>query len=104
MAGSQIRQVFTLNACAHNATEELERLERAFDGVKRQLLGRLHDVARAQLFQQAPEVATPPPLLQAQQQRMLGPPEARPASGNGSSNGAHSGNNGAPAQAATELR
>ncbi|EFJ52916.1 arogenate/prephenate dehydrogenase [Volvox carteri f. nagariensis] len=33
-----------------NATDELERLEKAFDTVKKQLFGRLHDIARAQLF------------------------------------------------------
>lgn len=33
-----------------SATEELERLEHAFDRVKKQLFGRLHDIARAQLF------------------------------------------------------
>lgn len=39
-----------------NATEELQRLEHAFDSVKKQLFARLHAVARLQLFQQAPEV------------------------------------------------
>jgi hypothetical protein len=33
-----------------HSAEELERLEKAFDTVKKQLLGRLHDIARAQLF------------------------------------------------------
>jgi len=33
-----------------NATDELERLENAFEAVKKQLLGRLHDIARAQIF------------------------------------------------------
>lgn len=33
-----------------NATQELERLEQAFDEVKKQLFGRLHDKLRAQLF------------------------------------------------------
>uniref|UniRef100_A0A7I4DKM4 Prephenate/arogenate dehydrogenase domain-containing protein n=1 Tax=Physcomitrium patens TaxID=3218 RepID=A0A7I4DKM4_PHYPA len=33
-----------------NATEELERLEIAFDSIKRQLFGQLHDVLRKQLF------------------------------------------------------
>ncbi|KAG2447681.1 hypothetical protein HYH02_007141 [Chlamydomonas schloesseri] len=33
-----------------NATDELERLEQAFDTVKKQLFGRLHDIARQQLF------------------------------------------------------
>lgn len=32
-----------------NATEELERLGYAFDAVKKQLLGRLHDLARKQI-------------------------------------------------------
>ena len=41
-----------------NATEELQRLEHAFDSVKEQLFARLHAVARTQLFQQAPEVRT----------------------------------------------
>lgn len=34
--------------------EELDRLEHAFDTVKKQLLGRLHDIARAQLFPTLP--------------------------------------------------
>ncbi|XP_077216249.1 prephenate dehydrogenase family protein [Tasmannia lanceolata] len=34
-----------------NATEELQRLENAFDSVKRQLFGQLHDVLRKQLFE-----------------------------------------------------
>ncbi len=46
-----------------NATEELERLEHAFDSVKKQLFRRLHDVARAQLFQQAPAAPTKPRRL-----------------------------------------
>jgi len=33
-----------------NATEELERLEQGFEQVKKQLFGRLHDIARAQIF------------------------------------------------------
>lgn len=32
-----------------NATEELERLGYAFDAVKKQLLGRLHELARKQI-------------------------------------------------------
>ena len=43
-----------------NATEELQRLELAFESVKKQLLGRLHDIARAQLFQQAPGTSASP--------------------------------------------
>lgn len=43
-----------------NATEELQRLELAFESVKKQLFGRLHDIARAQLFQQAPGAAASP--------------------------------------------
>eukprot|EP00878_Enallax_costatus_P026206 GHUV01028093.1.p1 GENE.GHUV01028093.1~~GHUV01028093.1.p1 ORF type:complete len:357 (+),score=134.33 GHUV01028093.1:1396-2466(+) len=42
-----------------NATEELERLEKAFDVVKKQLFGRLHDIARKQLFPSAPPTALP---------------------------------------------
>ncbi|KAG0593324.1 hypothetical protein KC19_1G321400 [Ceratodon purpureus] len=38
-----------------NATEELERLELAFDSIKRQLFGQLHDVLRKQLFGGADE-------------------------------------------------
>ena len=33
-----------------NATQELDRLEKAFDGVRRQLFSRLHDRVRSQLF------------------------------------------------------
>ncbi|KAI8464533.1 MAG: hypothetical protein J3K34DRAFT_440097 [Monoraphidium minutum] len=43
--------LFLYNA---NATEELQRLEVAFDRVKKQLLGRMHDIVRQQL--QLPEV------------------------------------------------
>lgn len=43
-----------------NATEELQRLEHAFESVKKQLFGRLHDIARAQLFQQAPGAVPSP--------------------------------------------
>lgn len=50
---------------AQNATEELERLEHAFDSVKKQLLRRLRDVAREQLFQQAPAAAPERLLLRA---------------------------------------
>ena len=46
-----------------NATEELERLEHAFDSVKKQLFRRLHDVARAQLFQQALAAPLPKRLM-----------------------------------------
>ena len=49
-----------LTASMQNATEELQRLEHAFESVKRQLFGRLHDIARAQLFQQAPQLAPSP--------------------------------------------
>ena len=39
-----------------SAIEELERLEHAFDHVKAQLLDRLHDVVRKQLFHNAPPI------------------------------------------------
>lgn len=42
-----------------NATQELERLERAFDSVKRELFGRLHDKLREQMFQ-VNSVSQPP--------------------------------------------
>ncbi len=35
---------------AQSATEELERLEHAFDSVKKQLFDRLHGILREQLF------------------------------------------------------
>lgn len=47
-----------------NATDELERLEKAFDVVKKQLFGRLHDIARKQLFP-APVPNEQPPRQQA---------------------------------------
>lgn len=37
------------NVGLQNATEELERLGYAFDAVKKQLLGRLHELARKQI-------------------------------------------------------
>jgi hypothetical protein len=71
MADSQLWGMLpgSLQACdaisLQNATEELERLEHAFDSVKKQLFRRLHEVARAQLFQQAPAHAGAPktPLM-----------------------------------------
>jgi len=33
-----------------NSTEQLERLDMAFDSLKKQLVGRLHDILRRQLF------------------------------------------------------
>ncbi|KAH7423898.1 hypothetical protein KP509_12G079800 [Ceratopteris richardii] len=44
-----------------NATEELDRLELAFDSVKKQLFSKLHNVLRSQLFDRPPEVAVPIP-------------------------------------------
>eukprot|EP00899_Mesostigma_viride_P026436 jgi/Mesvir1/6978/Mv09119-RA.1 len=52
----------------NNATNELEKLEIAFDAVKRQLFDQLHDVLRAQLFDAAP---APVPQLKS--------PPVRPA-------------------------
>ena len=46
---------FDAYVLVQNATEELERLGYAFDAVKKQLLGRLHDLARKQIgFESAP--------------------------------------------------
>ena len=43
-----------------NATEELERLGYAFDAVKKQLLGRLHELARKQIgFDTPPAMVSP---------------------------------------------
>lgn len=67
-----------------NATEELQRLELAFESVKKQLFGRLHDIARAQLFQQAPSASASP------QERLMLTAGKQPA---GSS---HSSPNGVP--------
>jgi hypothetical protein len=63
-----------------HAAEELQRLEMAFDRVKKQLLGRMHDIVRQQL--QLPEAgephpgspgsqSPPSPQQQQQQQRLL---------------------------------
>lgn len=55
-----------------NATDELERLEKAFDTVKKQLFGRLHDIARQQLFpEEAPNAS--------QQQVQVAPQQQLPA-------------------------
>lgn len=43
-----------------NATEELERLGYAFDAVKKQLLGRLHELARKQIGFDAAPASSPP--------------------------------------------
>lgn len=48
---------------AQNATEELERLEHAFDAVRQQLFRRLHDGVRAQIFSPAQPAAAPGPAL-----------------------------------------
>lgn len=45
---------------AQSAIENLERLEQAFDEVKGQLFGQLHDKVRAQLFDKAPPVGNAP--------------------------------------------
>lgn len=47
---------------SQSATEELERLEHAFDSVKKQLFDRLHGILREQLFH---ETAAPPPVTVA---------------------------------------
>ncbi len=44
-----------------NATEELERLGYAFDAVKKQLLARLHELARKQIGFDAAPASSPPP-------------------------------------------
>lgn len=38
-----------------NATDQLERLEMAFDSLKKQLFGQLHDILRKQLFENGGE-------------------------------------------------
>ena len=43
-----------LPGAVQSATEELERLEHAFDRVKKQLFDRLHGILREQLFHDAP--------------------------------------------------
>ena len=40
-----------------SATEELERLEHAFDSVKKQLFDRLHGILREQLFHDGPAMS-----------------------------------------------
>ena len=40
-----------------SATEELERLEHAFDSVKKQLFDRLHGILREQLFHDGPPMS-----------------------------------------------
>lgn len=47
--------------------DELERLEKAFDEVKKQLFSRLFDIARQQLIPDAPSAShlSPPPTQQA---------------------------------------
>ena len=72
-----------LTASMQNATEELQRLEHAFESVKKQLFGRLHDIARAQLFQQAPQLAPSP-----QERLMLTAGQQGSGSGSSSLNGA----------------
>lgn len=71
-----------------NATDELERLEKAFDSVKRSLFGRLHDLARAQLFPQPPPPAEPTtpdlhPPARPTPLALLGPPSHQPAPAQG---------------------
>lgn len=72
-----------------NATDELERLEKAFDIVKRQLFSRLHNLARRQIFPEPPAASSSalPAASSAsssdgvdgkQQQRQLPPPHPPP--------------------------
>jgi hypothetical protein len=79
------RRYYGLFLYNQNATEELERLENAFDQVKKQLFGRLHDLARQQIFPTGAPVAAevvPPPggkqqqlaLPEPSQQKQIGPP------------------------------
>ncbi|XP_042477112.1 arogenate dehydrogenase 2, chloroplastic-like [Macadamia integrifolia] len=42
-----------------NALEQLERLDMAFESVKKQLFGRLHDILRMQLFENAEDLEAP---------------------------------------------
>ena len=48
-ASSWCYHVFEFRLLLQNATEELERLGYAFDAVKKQLLGRFHELARKQI-------------------------------------------------------
>lgn len=48
------RPVSQIWCAAQSATEELERLEHAFDRVKKQLFDRLHGILREQLFHDPP--------------------------------------------------
>ena len=65
-----------LVASLQSATEELERLEHAFDSVKKQLFDRLHGILREQLFHDnaasgamsAAMAASPAPLKSAEPQ------------------------------------
>ena len=72
-------------------TEELQRLEQAFDTVKKQLLGRMHDIVRQQL--QLPTAdegggsgrGSPDAAAAAPPQRLLGPGAPHMELGNGGS-------------------
>ena len=79
-----------------NATEELARMEAAFDAVKRQLFDQLHDVVRTKIFYAvrckhlpSPGTATHPPPNARPLQPAAGQEEQLPAPPqNGASNGA----------------
>lgn len=74
------------NAVYDDVPQELERLEVAFDHVKKQLFGRLHDIARKQLFPDGVRPGSPPPASL--------PPASGDASSGSSSGGAASSSNG----------
>ena len=82
LAGCHQNHSLTGRGWMQNATEELQRLELAFESVKKQLFGRLHDIARAQLFQQAPNAAASP-----QERGMLTVAKQPDGSGRSSLNG-----------------
>lgn len=46
-----------------NATEELDRLEMAFDDVKKELFSKLHNILRSQLFEHADRAKVMPPPI-----------------------------------------
>lgn len=60
-----------------NATEELDRLELAFDAVKKQLFSQLHNVLRSQLFERVPLEEIPAPLRTVENTKMVSAQLAR---------------------------
>ena len=93
LAQAAVASLWSFQGCQYagmqNAIEELDRLESAFDHVKGQLLDRLHEVVRQQLFHKAPAVQpSKPPRGQPKALPAVSVDRQLPDSSEAGSNGA----------------